>query len=456
VDAGSGTCVTCGDPCGSATTDQPFTLYCDLTTCACGPPGSVPVAADPQGDDAVEFEDLRFTVENVPVTVGDEIMVILIPAPGALPDSDTSDDTRIMTFLGLEAKPGDSDGDDDGDLLDFSRFQVCFGQSGTITPECTFADLDEDRTIDDQDYDGFDLTGPIFPCQTIGLALNWPFGGQDAAEWVVVNYYDHDPAEGSPCQAGVEDYLGGQKTYDGHNAADINPPNFRSMDNDFPVLAAQEGRVVEIADGNFDRNIAWKAGTKANYVRIRHANGFETRYWHLKKNSILVSVGEWVNAGQPIGVVGSSGYSSGCHLHFGVDDCDGNRLDPFLEGMWLNPPVYNTPLGFMDLWLKDGEIVDINDMKDPTPDVQMLSPGDDLGIGLYTGGGQPGEQFEVKVWRGDDTLFDSMSEVFVEEQCRALKRWWWNRTIDGVTGTWTVQVRINGMLKESKNFTVSN
>lgn len=53
------------------------------------------------------------------------------------------------------------------------------------------------------------------------------------------------------------------------------------------------------------------------YVEIEHANNVITRYCHMKDKP-MVSVGQPVNAGQPIGLVGDSGHSTGAHCHFEV------------------------------------------------------------------------------------------------------------------------------------------
>jgi murein DD-endopeptidase MepM/ murein hydrolase activator NlpD len=81
------------------------------------------------------------------------------------------------------------------------------------------------------------------------------------------------------------------------------------------VAAAARGTVVH----------AGPAGTYGNLVTLRHDNGFETRYAHL--SSVDVKLGDLVEAGTELGKVGTTGYSTGPHLHFEVRH-DGNAIDP--------------------------------------------------------------------------------------------------------------------------------
>lgn len=60
-------------------------------------------------------------------------------------------------------------------------------------------------------------------------------------------------------------------------------------------------------------------------VEVDHGNGFTTRYGHLSK--VLVKVGEKVQAGDKVGLTGSSGRSTGPHLHYEVRR-NGEALDP--------------------------------------------------------------------------------------------------------------------------------
>ena len=76
-----------------------------------------------------------------------------------------------------------------------------------------------------------------------------------------------------------------------------------------PVIASRSGRVEVVQRSN---------SGYGNMVLINHGDGYKTRYGHMVSGSITVSVGEYVEAGQTIGKVGSTGNSTGPHLHFEV------------------------------------------------------------------------------------------------------------------------------------------
>ena len=84
-----------------------------------------------------------------------------------------------------------------------------------------------------------------------------------------------------------------------------------------PVYPARSGRVIDAG---------WNEGY-GQVVNIRHNNGETTRYGHLSK--ILVRVGDLVQRGKTmIGRVGSTGISTGPHLHFEVRDKNGKAVNP--------------------------------------------------------------------------------------------------------------------------------
>lgn len=75
-----------------------------------------------------------------------------------------------------------------------------------------------------------------------------------------------------------------------------------------PILAAGDGTVVR----------AGPFGSYGNYVRIRHANGYETAYAHMSRFARGMRPGVQVRQGQVIGYVGTTGRSTGPHLHYEV------------------------------------------------------------------------------------------------------------------------------------------
>jgi murein DD-endopeptidase MepM/ murein hydrolase activator NlpD len=91
----------------------------------------------------------------------------------------------------------------------------------------------------------------------------------------------------------------------------------------FDLAAASGTEVAAAARGTVVH--AGPAGTYGNLVTLRHDNGFETRYAHLSE--VDVRVGDVVEAGAELGKVGTTGYSTGPHLHFEVRH-DGQAIDP--------------------------------------------------------------------------------------------------------------------------------
>lgn len=85
-----------------------------------------------------------------------------------------------------------------------------------------------------------------------------------------------------------------------------------------PVLAAREGTVIYTeANQVYGAQVPDMMG-KANEVRIQHIDGTFAVYAHLSHGGVYVYPGQRVAAGQQIGLAGSTGYSSGPHLHFAV------------------------------------------------------------------------------------------------------------------------------------------
>jgi murein DD-endopeptidase MepM/ murein hydrolase activator NlpD len=84
------------------------------------------------------------------------------------------------------------------------------------------------------------------------------------------------------------------------------------------VCAAREGVVVGVrqdSDAGGPYPVFFNC---ANYVVIRHSDGSYAEYLHLKNGGVRVALGATVQAGQPIGLSGATGFTSQPHLHFAV------------------------------------------------------------------------------------------------------------------------------------------
>ncbi|WP_127794346.1 M23 family metallopeptidase [Agromyces sp. LHK192] len=86
---------------------------------------------------------------------------------------------------------------------------------------------------------------------------------------------------------------------------------------DAPIYAANSGVVV----------ISGWSGSYGNYIKVNHGGDISTGYAHIRDGGLLVGTGAWVEAGQLIARSGTTGASTGCHLHFEVWH-GGTRINP--------------------------------------------------------------------------------------------------------------------------------
>ena len=92
----------------------------------------------------------------------------------------------------------------------------------------------------------------------------------------------------------------GIRSRNNHKGIDIGAPTGT------PIYAAEDGIVTFVG---------WYGGY-GNLIKVQHANGYETYYGHC--SSIVTSAGATISKGDLIGYVGSTGNSTGPHLHFEV------------------------------------------------------------------------------------------------------------------------------------------
>jgi murein DD-endopeptidase MepM/ murein hydrolase activator NlpD len=157
--------------------------------------------------------------------------------------------------------------------------------------------------------------------------------------------------------------------YSGHSGSDFGVGSFAGMDEGQDVVAAAMGMVISMSDGADDRCTSGECdggdgGSCGNHAKIRYPSGRMSLYCHMKKNSVLVSVGDIVDCGDKIGEVGSSGHSTGPHIHFGAYTTDGSNVDPFegdcgsSKSYWMEQNSWGeVPEALCDSWAECAPVV---------------------------------------------------------------------------------------------------
>ncbi len=196
------------------------------------------------------------------------------------------------------------------------------------------------------------MSHPLF-IWPVSKTTNAPYN----SVWTIGNYIDHNSSY--PNQ--LQDWNCGTRTYDtttgyNHQGIDIGtwPFSFFQMDNNQAIaVAAADGVIIGKYDGNFDRNCSMNSNTW-NAVYIQHADGSQSWYGHLKSGSLTTkNAGDTVTAGEFLGVIGSSGSSTGPHLHFEVYNSLNQLVDTYsgacnnwpssTDSWWVSQKPYINP-----------------------------------------------------------------------------------------------------------------
>ncbi|WP_348525087.1 M23 family metallopeptidase [Marinicella meishanensis] len=184
--------------------------------------------------------------------------------------------------------------------------------------------------------------------------LVWPLNHEIHNKTYISNYMDQNPTSNF-----FRDHsCGTTHGYDGHHGTDMAVNSFRDSDQEVGVVAAQSGVVTSATSNQPDRNFWPPYDGTGNGVWIRHDDGQYALYWHMRKDSITVQVGDRVEQGQLLGYVASSGNTPIPHLHFQVNNSQNfsDAVDPFAgncnphEGLWENQIDYvsDDPLRVLD------------------------------------------------------------------------------------------------------------
>lgn len=159
----------------------------------------------------------------------------------------------------------------------------------------------------------------IYELDENNTAWWWPIGSAEPTD-EERNIYGGTPVRlGNNSAYGTREINGKIET---HNGEDIQGNRYD------PVIATRSGTVLEARDGYGDGSLNERS--YGNYILIDHGDGTKSKYAHLQKDTLTVKVGDHVLQGQKIAEVGTSGRSTGPHLHFEI----------IVNGGFVNPMDY--------------------------------------------------------------------------------------------------------------------
>lgn len=162
------------------------------------------------------------------------------------------------------------------------------------------------------------------PAAADTISLAFPVDCTLGQDCFLQQFPDRDPGPGA------RDYACGPQSYDGHTGTDIRLADFEAMAQGYAVIAAAPGTVFATRDGLADGGLATATQDQGcgNAVILDHAGGWRTAYCHLAQGSVTVRVGDMVETGTPLGLIGYSGLTEFPHVDFQVLR-DGALVDPF-------------------------------------------------------------------------------------------------------------------------------
>lgn len=288
---------------------------------------------------------------------------------------------------------------------------------------------------------------------TTDILFHIPIGGVPYQDWTIVNYVDLD------LSSGIQDFRGGNYTYNGHDAIDFTLPHFEAMDRGVPVYASVPGTVTRVRDSEPDRcSTENPCNTPANFVEIDHGNGLITQYLHLRTDSASVSVGQFVDAGQQIGEVGSSGNSSDAHLHFAVFK-DGRVIEintPGDEFAWQSPiPYADDVVGSLDHDITDHapSFPELRERPE-TVDSFVPQPGITPHLWVHLHGVDQGDDLDFYFRQPDGSEY-----AHHHSSAPQIRYGWWFAAVelpdDPDVGVWEVEFQHNGSTMLTDTFTIT-
>jgi hypothetical protein len=299
------------------------------------------------------------------------------------------------------------------------------------------------------------------------VALEWPIaqaaGFDYNSTWAISNYVDHDDTTGS-----LEDWNCGVRTYDtssgyDHQGIDIYlwPFTWQQVDQEqTEVIAAADGQIVFKRDGGFDMNCDFNS-QQWNAVYVEHSDGSIAWYGHMKNGSLTSkNVGDMVVTGEKLGIVASSGNSTGPHLHFELYDDTNTLIDPYLGT--CNPTTTSSWWADQKDYLNTGINAVLTHTDEPDfgscPTIETTYESNDFQPEAtvwffgYFKDQLSGTTATYEIFRPNGALFSTWTVDFTNDFYSS----WWGRSrvLNSDEGTWNFRVSYNGEVIDH-NFNVA-
>jgi Peptidase family M23/Secretion system C-terminal sorting domain len=269
------------------------------------------------------------------------------------------------------------------------------------------------------------------------VKFGFPLKKVDSLEWN--NYYGISGFVDQIAGTGVRDYTCGTRTYDGHNGVDYFtwPFQWYLVENELVhIVAAADGIIIGKDDGNSSYSCDWNGNQNWNAVYLLHNDGSSSWYGHMKENSLTdKQLGSVVLQGEYLGVVGSSGRSTGPHLHFEVYKSDpfnrSNLIEPHFgdcndlnnESWWESQGTYQKATLNTILTHDDDIELGCPTVNEKTNFQNDFKPGDRVYFSRFYKDQKLGTTSIQRIYRPNGTLWNQWQQNFNENYDAS---WWYN------------------------------
>lgn len=304
-----------------------------------------------------------------------------------------------------------------------------------------------------------------FPTVRLGFPLKQAPGFNDPGFHAISNYIDEDAT------TNVLDFNCGNRTYDGHLGTDffIWPFWWAKFDNkEVQIVAATDGTIIGKSDGNYDKDCAFCTTCNWNAVYVQNTDGSICWYGHMKTGSLTTkAVGAKVKEGEFLGNVGSSGNSTGPHLHLEVysDGTYQQLIDPWQgacnkkgnpsPSMWKTQENYYVPTINKVATENAAPVISQCYGSEKANFADSFNPGKQIYLGIYLRDQQPSTSAIVTVLKPDGSVYQQYNEAFTVYYSASY--WYWGFTLpnDIPLGIWTLRCAYSGQTVDHK-FVVTN